>query len=195
MQTLILGSTSVFRQALLEKLHLPFQTAAPSIDETPLPNEQPEAMVKRLTLAKAQAVAKQHNQALIISSDQCAVIDDIIMGKPHNYDNAHTQLRRSSRETVRFLTGLCLYNAKNDDYQLDIIPFDVEFRELTDTDIHNYIMIEQPFQSAGSFKSEGLGISLFKRLKGEDPNTLIGLPLIRLCEMLRSYHIQVPPAT
>ena len=190
---LVLGSTSPFRYEVMKKLHIPFTTAAPNIDETPLLNEQPLSMIRRLTRLKAQAVAKTHPNSLIISSDQCSVLEGEIIGKSHHYDNAVRQLRNSSGKKVDFLTGLCVYDSTNDRYELDVIPFSVEFRVLTDEDIHRYIMHDQPFNCAGSFKSEGLGITLFKRLIGDDPNTLIGLPLIRLCEMLRNQGISLPP--
>jgi septum formation protein len=182
---LILGSTSPFRKELLQRLNLAFITASPDIDETPLDQESPEAYVTRLSLEKARAVAEKHPNALIIGSDQCSVLQGVIRGKPGNHYNAMQQLRQSSGERVSFLTGLCLYDSKTDNYQLDMIPFYVDFRELNDAEIEAYLKVEQPYGCAGSFKSEGLGITLFKRLQGDDPTALIGLPLIRLAEMLR----------
>ena len=189
---LILGSTSPFRKELLQRLSIPFTTDSPNIDETPLKNESPEDYVLRLSLEKARAVAKQHPNALIIGSDQCSVLNGIIRGKPGNHENAMQQLRESSSERVSFLTGLCLYDSKTDEYQLDLIPFYVDFRKLTDTEIDAYLKADQPYECAGSFKSEGLGMSLFKRLHGDDPTALIGLPLIRLSEMLRKKGVDIP---
>ncbi len=189
---IVLGSTSVYRRAILEKLHLPFQTAAPNIDETRLADESAEDMVKRLSLQKAQAIVASHSEALIIGSDQCAVLDEQILGKPGDHENAVAQLTASSNRTVHFLTGLCLYDARNGDYQLDCIPYEVAFRALTADEIEAYLRQEQPYNCAGSFKSEGFGISLFKHMRGDDPNALIGLPLIRLAEMLRQHGFSIP---
>jgi len=196
MQTLILGSTSPFRKELLERFNLPFTVDKPEIDETPLENESPEDYVLRLSLEKAQAVASRHTQAknstLIISSDQCSVLNGAIRGKPGNHENAVQQLTESSEQRVSFLTGLCLYDTNDDSYQLDLIPFHVDFRELSPEEIESYLRAEQPYSCAGSFKSEGLGTTLFKRLQGDDPTALIGLPLIRLSEMLRNKEIKLP---
>jgi septum formation protein len=189
---LILGSTSPFRKELLQRLSIPFITDTPDIDETPLKNEVPKDYVLRLSLEKARVVANQHPHALIIGSDQCSVLNGRIRGKPGNHENAMQQLRESSGERVSFLTGLCLFDSKTEEYQLDLVPFHVDFRELTDTEIEAYLKADQPYGCAGSFKSEGLGISLFKRLQGEDPTALIGLPLIRLSEMLREKGVIIP---
>ncbi len=191
-QPLILGSTSIYRRALLEKLAIPFNTAAPKIDETRHADESAAAMVKRLSYEKALAVATQHPEALIIGSDQCAVSGETILGKPGNHATATRQLSDCSGKRIRFLTGLCLYNAQTKHCQLAVVPFDVEFRKLSATEIENYLQREQPYHCAGSFKSEGLGITLFKALHGEDPNALIGLPLIRLSEMLRREGMTIP---
>ncbi|PID33914.1 MAG: septum formation inhibitor Maf [Thiotrichales bacterium] len=182
---LILGSTSPFRKELLERLRLDFTTDSPDIDETPLHNEKPEDYVIRLSLEKAKAVASRHENALIIASDQCSVLNGKIRGKPRNHQNAIKQLTESSGNRVSFLTGLCLYDCKDDSYQLEMVPFHVDFRDLTATEIESYLQAEKPYGCAGSFKSEGLGVTLFKRLEGEDPSSLIGLPLIKLSEMLR----------
>ncbi len=194
MQTLILGSTSPFRKELLERFKLPFSVDKPEIDETPLKNESPEDYVLRLSLEKAQAVAEKTSDkhALIISSDQCSVLKGIIRGKPGNHENAVKQLTESSGQRVSFLTGLCLYDTNDDSYQLDLVPFHVDFRELTAQEIESYLRAEEPYFCAGSFKSEGLGTTLFKRLQGDDPTALIGLPLIRLSEMLRNKGISLP---
>ncbi len=191
-QKIILGSTSPFRKELLLRLSIPFTTAAPEIDETPLENEMPEDYVKRLSLEKAQAVAKKHPNALIIGSDQCSVLKDEIRGKPESHENAVKQLQESSAQRVSFLTGLCLLNSKTNKFQLEMIPFHVDFRALTDEEIETYLRAEEPYSCAGSFKSEGLGISLFKRLQGDDPTALVGLPLIRLSSMLREQGVLIP---
>ncbi len=189
---LVLGSTSPFRKELLQRLSIPFITASPDIDETSLENETPQDYVTRLSLQKARAIATQYPDALIIGSDQCSVLKGVIRGKPHHHENAVQQLLESSGRRVTFLTGLCLYDSKTEQYQLDLIPFHVDFRELNKDEIEAYLKVEQPYACAGSFKSEGLGISLFKRLQGDDPTALIGLPLIRLAEMLRSKGVSIP---
>jgi len=191
MQQLVLGSTSPFRRQLLEKLGLPFDTAAPETDETPHAGETPQQLVARLAEAKARAVAVQHPGALIIGSDQVAVNEGEILGKPHTHEKARVQLRNASGKHVRFLTGLCLYNSATDHAQVEVVPFDVVFRQLSEEMIDNYLKAEQPYNCAGSFKSEALGIALFERLEGDDPNTLIGLPLIRLVRMLESEGVRV----
>ncbi|TDY02910.1 Maf family protein [Thiohalophilus thiocyanatoxydans] len=181
---LVLASTSPFRKAILEKFGVPFDTASPEVDETAQAGESAEQLVERLAEAKARAVAEQFPGALIIGSDQVAVIGDEILGKPGGHDKAIEQLRAASGKTVNFLTGLCLYNSRTDHAQCDVVPFKVHFRQLNDSQIENYLHREQPYNCAGSFKSEGLGVALFDRLEGDDPNTLIGLPLIRLIRML-----------
>jgi len=181
---LVLASTSPFRKEILAKLGLAFETASPDIDESPLANETPEQLVARLAEQKARAVAERFPDHLIIGSDQVAVIDGAILGKPHSHERAVEQLSNASGKTVRFYTGLCLYNSKTDVSQSEAVPFDVVFRELTASQIENYLQAEQPYNCAGSFKSEALGITLFEKLQGDDPNTLIGLPLIRLVAML-----------
>ncbi|MGK0270886.1 MAG: septum formation protein [Cocleimonas sp.] len=189
---IILGSTSSFRKELFQRLNLTFITDSPDIDETPLTNELPDAYVKRLSLEKAKAVAVRHPNSLIIGSDQCSVLDGVIRGKPHTHENAIRQLIESSGKRVSFLTGLCLYDSNDDTYQLEMIPFHVNFRDLSSSEIESYLLTEQPYSCAGSFKSEGLGITLFKSLQGEDPTALVGLPLIRLSEMLRNKKIALP---
>lgn len=181
---LYLASTSVYRQQLLTKLTSSFQTAKPEVDETPLPGESAEQLVQRLALAKATAVASGLTSGLIIGSDQVAIFNNTIIGKPHTADNAFMQLKRFSGQSVRFLTGLALINAETGRSQVCVEPFDVSFRQLSDAEISAYINKEQPLDCAGSFKSEGLGISLFSKLCGNDPNSLIGLPLIRLNQLL-----------
>ncbi len=191
MPQLVLASTSPFRRQILEKLGLPFDTAKPESDETPLTGEPPEALVKRLAETKARAVTEQFPEALIIGSDQVAVNEGKILGKPHTHEVAMQQLREASGKHVRFLTGLCLLNAATGKAQVEVVPFDVVFRELSDEQIDNYLKAEQPYNCAGSFKSEALGIALFEKLEGEDPNTLIGLPLIRLVRMLEMEGVRV----
>lgn len=185
MSNLLLASTSPWRRMLLEKLTLPFECAAPEVDETPQPGESARQLVVRLAQAKAQAMASRFPQHLIIGSDQVCVLDGEITGKPHTEENAHRQLRKASGTIVTFYTGLALYNSANGHLQTECEPFDVHFRHLSDQEIEAYIRKENPLQCAGSFKSEGLGITLFERLEGRDPNSLVGLPLIALCQMLR----------
>lgn len=186
MQRLLLASTSPYRKMLLEKLQLPFDCAAPQVDETPLPGESAEALVLRLAAAKAQALALAYPEHLIIGSDQVCVIDGNITGKPHTEVNARAQLRQASGQAVTFYTGLALYNGRSKQLQALCEPFHVHFRALSEAEIAAYVRLEQPLNCAGSFKSEGLGIALFDRLEGRDPNALIGLPLIALLEMLRA---------
>ncbi|SMY35807.1 Maf-like protein YceF [Photobacterium malacitanum] len=190
-QSLVLASTSPFRKSLLEKLQLPFTTANPNVDEAILKNESASALVKRLAQAKAQACASDYPNHLIIGSDQVCVIDDKILGKPHTEANACAQLRAASGKVVTFYTGLCLYNARTETTQVVCELFHVHFRTLTENEIAHYVSKEQPLYCAGSFKSEGLGIALFDRLEGRDPNTLVGLPLIALREMLANEQIAV----
>ncbi len=192
MPQLVLASTSTFRKALLEKLQLAFICQAPNIDETAATGEAAEALVQRLSREKAEAVACDHPNALIIGSDQVAVLNSSIIGKPLSHDRATTQLRASSGQTVTFYTGLCLHNSATGSSDVLCDPFRVHFRTLSDAQIERYLRREQPYQCAGSFKAEGLGISLFKKLEGDDPNTLVGLPLIRLIELLQRQGIETP---
>jgi len=183
--SILLASTSPFRQALLQKLGLPFITAAPEVDEAPLPGETASALVTRLAIAKAQALAQAFPDHWIIGSDQVCVLDGVITGKPHSVENARAQLRAASGNRITFYTGLALYHPASQQLMQCCEPFVVHFREITDAEIAAYIEKEQPLNCAGSFKSEGLGICLFERLEGRDPNTLVGLPLIALNGMLR----------
>ncbi len=183
---LVLASTSPYRRELLARLGLPFTAVAPRVDETRQPAETPTALVSRLALAKAQAVAVAHPDALIIGSDQVAVLDDLVLGKPGNRATAVAQLERAAGRCVLFQTGLCLLDARSGQVQTVVEPFRVHFRPLTRPQIDAYLDREQPFDCAGSFKSEGLGIALFARLEGDDPNALIGLPLIRLIALLEA---------
>ncbi len=183
--TLILASTSPYRRALLERLRLPFSTSKPGVDETRLPNESAEQMVCRLAQAKAEAVAFEYPEAWVIGSDQCAVLDEHILGKPGTHARAFEQLEAASGKQVVFHTGLCVMRRASGFMRVVNVPFSVHFRELTTCEIEHYLQREQPYDCAGSFKSEGLGITLFESMQGDDPTSLIGLPLIALCAMLR----------
>lgn len=183
--SILLASTSPFRQTLLSKLGLPFITAAPEVDESPRPGESAEALVTRLAVAKAQALAGSHPDHWIIGSDQVCVLEGAITGKPHTAENARAQLRAASGKAITFYTGVALFHPASGRLLQCCEPFVVHFRTLTDAEIAGYVEKEQPLQCAGSFKSEGLGICLFDRLEGRDPNTLVGLPLIALSAMLQ----------
>lgn len=186
MRQLVLASTSDYRKALLARLELPFITAAPGVDETPLADEDATQLVVRLASAKAQALAQRYPDHLIIGSDQVCVVAGKICGKPHTEARAREQLRAASGHSVVFYTGLALFDSRDGSLQVLCEPFSVDFRALTESEITAYVSKEQPLDCAGSFKSEGLGITLFDRLSGRDPNTLVGLPLIALCDMLRT---------
>jgi septum formation protein len=188
---LILASTSPFRRELLARLGLPFATQAPGIDESPLPGENAPALAARLAEWKARAVARREPTALIIGSDQVATLDGEIIGKPGDHARAALQLRRASGRTVVFYTGLCLCDGPSGQRQVAVERFQVAFRPLTAAMIERYLRREQPYQCAGSFKSEGLGVALFERLEGDDPTSLIGLPLIRLTRMLEAAGVTV----
>jgi septum formation protein len=188
---LILASTSPYRRQLLERLQLPFSVVSPKVDESPLPGETPRELVLRLSERKARAVASNH-QGLIIGSDQAAVLNGEILGKPGNRPNALSQLQKCSGHSVIFHTGLCLLDVGNKKAQLDNVLYEVKFRVLTSEQIERYVDSEQPFDCAGSFKAESLGISLFEYMRGDDPTSLIGLPLIRLTTMLHNAGIQLP---
>jgi septum formation protein len=190
-QKLVLASTSPYRRELLNRLGLPFDVANPRADESPLPDETPENLALRLSEVKARAVALAYPDALIIGSDQVATIDGKIYGKPGTHERAVAQLRELSGKTVNFFTGLCLFDAKNGKAEVRGIPTLVKFRELSDAEIENYIKREPAYDCAGSAKSEGLGIALLASMQGDDPNALVGLPLIALCDMLRNKGVQV----
>jgi len=181
---LILASTSPYRRVLLERLQLPFEIVAPDIDETPLANETPQALVERLAIAKARVVADTFDHALVIGSDQVAVHDNEIVGKPRDHDHAVEQLRRASGNTITLYTGLALINSVTHTTRSEVVPYRVAFRKLTNEQIEYYLRKEQPYDCAGSVKSEGLGIALLKHVEGDDPSTLVGLPLIQLVNML-----------
>ncbi|MCF6781888.1 Maf family protein [Stutzerimonas stutzeri] len=192
MRRLLLASSSPYRRELLSRLRLPFDCRAPEIDETPHPDESPEQLVRRLSREKALALAETHPDHLIIGSDQAAVLGDRIIGKPYTLERAREQLLSCSGKRLDFLTGLTLLDTRNGAEQVDCLRFSVHFRELSEAQIERYLIAEQPFDCAGSFKAEGLGISLFRATEGEDATSLIGLPLIRLVEMLNSVGIEVP---
>jgi septum formation protein len=188
---LILASTSIFRKQLLQRLELPFIRMAPDTDETPLAGETGAALAGRLAALKARSIARRESDALVIGSDQVAVLDGRIIGKPGHHERAAAQLQQASGRTVMFYTGLCLIDSESGREQLSVEPFRVLFRALTAAQIENYLRRDQPYQCAGSFKAEGLGITLFEKLEGDDPNTLIGLPLIRLIDMLKAEKVAV----
>jgi len=190
-KTLILASTSPFRKTLFEKLNLPFDCAKPNIDETPLTDETAIELVERLAVEKAKAVAVEFPNALIIGSDQVALSQGKILGKPHNFDNGLKQLTSFSGKAVEFHTGLCVFDSSTGKTLSLVELFTVHFKTLTEKEITAYLHAEQPYNCAGSFKSEGLGICLFEKLAGDDPNTLIGLPLIRLVSMLKEHGLDV----
>jgi len=192
MPALLLASSSPYRRELLSRLRLPFACAAPDIDESHLPDEPACALVKRLAEQKARALATRHPGHLIIGSDQVAVLDDAILGKPHTFDKAFEQLSAASGREVVFLTGLALLNTQTGNCQVDVVPFTVHMRQLDAARIERYLRAEQPYDCAGSFKAEGLGVSLFQRTEGPDATSLVGLPLIRLVDMLLAEGVQVP---
>ena len=192
--TILLASTSIYRKALLEKLTRDFIVCKPDVDETPLPNETPLELVRRLAIAKAKAGADQcgvSGKILSIGSDQIALFNQEILGKPHTPDNAFAQLTKFSGHHVQFLTGLAVYDSISEQVEVIVEPFSVYFRTLTAEEIWRYIEREQPLHCAGSFKSEGLGITLFEKFEGQDPNSLIGLPLIRLHAMLKHFGVDL----
>lgn len=191
MQNLVLASTSPYRRELLVRLGLPFMVDNPRTDESALPGEAPEALALRLSEAKARAVADSHPDALIIGSDQVAIVDGRIYGKPGTHERAVAQLRELSGQTVNFFTGLCLYNARTGHSQVRGVPTLVTFRTLSDEEIENYLRREPAYNCAGSAKSEGLGIALLASMQGDDPNALVGLPLIALCDMLRQEGVAI----
>lgn len=189
---IVLGSTSPFRRELLSRLGIEFAVDKPEVDETRLENETALQLVTRLASAKARAVAERHPRSLIIGSDQVACIDEWILGKPGNRENAIQQLSLAAGRRVTFYTGLCLLNSESGREQVICEPFHVHFRALDRARIERYLDAEEPYNCAGSFKSEGLGIALFSRLEGDDPNALIGLPLIRLVSFLENEGIIIP---
>lgn len=190
-QNLILASSSIYRRELLTHLQIPFTCISPDVDETPLPNELPQQTALRLAQEKAKKVGITHNDALIIGCDQVATLDNQQLGKPLNHDNATRQLRMMRGREVTFHSALCLYNANTGNMQAEVVPYVVKFRNLTDAQIESYLLKEQPYHCAGSAKSEGLGIAIIEKMIGEDPNALIGLPMIALVTMLQNEGLAV----
>ena len=189
---LVLGSTSRYRRELLQRLNLPFDVAAPDVDETPLPGEAPRALALRLALAKAHAVAKLHPDAVVIGSDQVADLAGEPLGKPGEHERAVLQLRQMRGQTVVFQTAVAVVCSATGFEQVDLAPVEVTFRDLSDQEIERYLRAEQPYDCAGSAKSEGLGIALLDAIQSDDPTALIGLPLIRTCRMLRAAGLVLP---
>ena len=191
-RTLVLGSTSRYRRELLSRLNLPFEVAAPEVDETPRPGEQPAELARRLALAKARAVARRFPHAVVIGSDQVADLDGQALGKPGDHANATRQLQRMRGKSVVFQTALAVVCQGAGFEQQDLAPVRVQFRNLTDSEIEAYLRAEQPYDCAGSARSEGLGISLLEAIHSDDPTALIGLPLIRTCRLLRAAGLRCP---
>ena len=183
---LVLGSTSRYRRELLSRLHLPFDVVAPDVDETPYNNEAPHDLACRLALAKAHAVANLHPHAVVIGSDQVADLNGQPLGKPGTHERAVAQLQRMRGHTVVFQTAVAVVRQDTGFAQCELAPVRVRFRDLSDTEIETYLRTEQPYDCAGSAKSEGLGIALLDAIESDDPTALIGLPLIRTCRMLRA---------
>jgi septum formation protein len=188
---LVLASTSAYRRELLGRLHIPFATVAPNVDETPLPGELPEQTATRLAQAKAAAVASQWPQALIIGCDQVAALEGVQLGKPRTHEDVFKQLQLMRGKTAMFYTAVCLLNALTGNTQIQVIPYRVRFRRISDAQIANYLAKEQPYYCAGSAKTEGLGIALIEAMQGDDPWALIGLPLIALVDMLKNEGMEV----
>jgi septum formation protein len=190
-QLLVLASSSVYRHELLKRLNLPFETISPDVDETPLPQESARATSVRLAQVKARAVAGKYPDALIIGSDQVALLEGTQLGKPLTHDNAVRQLSAMRGKTTHFYTALTLLNSRTGHMQTEVAENFVTLRELSDEEIENYLLREQPYHCAGSAKTEGLGIALISRISGDDPNALIGLPLILLVGMLQRENVRL----
>lgn len=191
-KTIILASSSPYRKALLERLKLSFTVESPDIDEQHKKGESIQEYVSRLAEEKSFAVASGHAGAIVIGSDQALEYDGKILGKPGSFEKAKQQLQSLSSKKITFYTGLCVTNTSTNQSEKDVISYHVYFRELNESAINNYLSLEQPYDCAGSFKSEKLGISLVSKMEGDDPTALIGLPLIRLSEMLRSQGVDLP---
>ena len=192
---LILGSTSVYRRELLGRLNIPFTVESPDVDETPLPGEAPAALACRLALAKAQAVAERFPDCVVIGSDQVADLDGQALGKPGTHERAVAQLRQMRGKTVVFQTAVAVVCKNGSFCQQGLAPVRVTFRALDDAEIETYLRLEQPYDCAGSAKSEGLGIILLQSIENDDPTALVGLPLIRTSQMLRAAGIQLLGST
>jgi len=189
---IILASSSPYRKELLERLQLEFSTESPSIDEECLEGELIEHYVSRLAETKAKHVATKYSNSIVIGSDQALECDGLILGKPGNHENAKQQLMSMSNKTLSFYTGLCVINSSTGKSEKDVIVYRVSFRKLGEQEIEEYLLKEQPYNCAGSFMSERLGVSLMSKMEGEDPTALIGLPLIRLCQILRNLGLKLP---
>lgn len=192
MRPVLLASTSPYRRTLLERLRIPFDVAAPDCDETRLAGEPAADLVVRLAETKARSVATSHPGTLVIGSDQVAALDDRILTKPGTHERAIEQLRACSARSVVFHTGLCLFDSDSGTAQVERIDYSVQFRSLGDEEIDRYLQREQPYDCAGSIRSEGFAVTLFESMEGPDPAALIGLPLIRLSALLRDFGVQLP---
>jgi len=188
---LVLASTSAYRRALLDRLGIPFSVAQPNVNEAALPGEVPAALALRLAEAKARAVASENPCSLIIGSDQIALLDAEILGKPGNHANALVQLRKVSGRTVSFLTAVCVYDSEKERHSSRLVKYEVKFRNLDEAMIEAYLSRDRPYDCAGSAKAEALGIALIERMQGDDPNALIGLPLIALIDLLHEHGVRV----
>ncbi|MEI2814017.1 MAG: Maf family nucleotide pyrophosphatase [Burkholderiaceae bacterium] len=190
-RSLILGSTSPYRRELLSRLRIPFSVQSPEVDETPLEGERPMQLAQRLALAKAKAVAEKNPNAVVIGSDQVADLNGMSLGKPGNFERAMVQLRQMSGQTVVFQTALAVVCLDSGFEQADLASVRVQFRVLSDAEIAAYLHAEKPYDCAGSAKSEGLGIALLESIANDDPTALVGLPLIRTCNLLRAAGIKI----
>ena len=190
-QILILASSSEYRRQLLHKLQIPFNSISPNVDESVLTGEKPQETALRLAQEKAKKIGSEYPHALVIGCDQVATLDGEQLGKPLNHNNATAQLQKMRGREVVFHSALCVYNAATGNMQAVVVPYLVKFRQLSDEQIESYLTKEQPYHCAGSAKSEGLGIALIERMLGEDPNALIGLPLIKLVTMLKNEGIEI----
>ena len=190
-RSLVLGSTSLYRRELLQRLQIPFEVAAPDVDETPHADETPRALAQRLALAKAMAVARRFPHAVVIGSDQVADLRGTPLGKPGTHEKAVAQLRLMRGQTVVFQTAVSVVCLESGFEQNSLAAVNVTFRDLTDAEIENYLRAEQPYDCAGSAKSEGLGIALLASIDSDDPTALVGLPLIRTCQMIRAAGISL----
>ena len=192
MQKIILASNSSYRHELLSKIGLNFESIGSNVDETPYPGETAQRLTIRLSIAKAQALAPQYPNHLIIGSDQVATCNGQFLGKPGNFEQAKLQLETQSGQAVLFYTGLCVFNSSNDHYLTDLDCCTVHFRNLTTQQIERYLTVDRPYECAGSFKSEGYGITLIQKISASDPNALIGLPLIKLISLLTQFGLTIP---
>lgn len=191
-QKIILASSSPYRKELLKRLDITFTTISPEVNERYFQDELISDYVLRLAKTKAESIVSKNDSSLIIAADQALQCDKKILGKPGNYNKAKEQLIFMSNRSLTFYTGLCLINTETKIIEEDVVSFRVEFRKLTESEIENYLVKEKPYDCVGSFKSEKLGISLLKKMDGDDPTALIGLPLIRLCKMLRNQGVDIP---